>query len=100
MDKINVAREVREETRQICVKAYSGAIVNGEQAKNKINSKYPFPPLPLQVPMNRDCRLCSRKYSRGKMETSLVLQAGSNMKQRTLKRKAFYLYQEQEKWKQ
>lgn len=86
-----MTREVRQETRRICVKAHSGAMVNGEQVKNKINSKYPFPPLSPQKPMKRDCRFCSRKHPRGKMKTSLVLQAGSNMKQRTLKRKAFYL---------
>lgn len=44
MDKINAAREVRQETRQICVEAHSGAMVNGEQVKNKINSKYPSLP--------------------------------------------------------
>lgn len=35
--------------REICVKAHSGAMVNGEQAQNKINNKYPFPPLPANA---------------------------------------------------
>lgn len=41
MDKINVAREVSQEKRQLRVKAHSGAVVNWEQDINKINSNYP-----------------------------------------------------------
>lgn len=59
-----MAREVRQERRQICVKGYSGAMVNGEQVKNKITSKYPFPPASPQMPVNRDCRFSDRKHSR------------------------------------